>query len=180
MRLMWAGKARSEGAVKGSYLKNKATVFGIIQRQGDFRGWIVPDEKKNTLLPIVQRNVAPGSVVSTDKHKTYRKLSKLGYEHGVVDHHIDEWVRGIHHTNTIEGFWSHLKKGICSTHVSVSRQHLEKYVREFGFRFDHRHEPAQMLIDYSHKSEVLLSNTKDAIIKQAIEIFSMIRIVLRL
>jgi hypothetical protein len=53
-------------------------------------------------------------------------------------------VNGIHHTNRIEGFWSHLKRGISSTHVSVSRKHLQRYVDEFAFRYNNRHEPAEM------------------------------------
>ncbi len=53
-------------------------------------------------------------------------------------------MRGDIHVNTIEGFWSHLKRGIKSTHASVSRQHLQKYVDEFAFRYNNREAPAQM------------------------------------
>ncbi|SEK33977.1 transposase [Nitrosovibrio tenuis] len=74
----------------------------------------------------------------------YTSLKTLGYTHGKVNHNIDEWVRGIHHTNTIEGFWSHLKRGIKSTHASVSQKHLQKYVDEFAFRYNNRQAPADM------------------------------------
>lgn len=57
---------------------------------------------------------------------------------------IEEWVRGNCHTNSIEGFWSHLKRGISSTHVSVSGKHLQKYVGEFVFRYNNRQAPSEM------------------------------------
>jgi transposase len=139
------GKLRKhEGLGKGFYLKNKSTVFGMVEREGTLRSQVVANERRETLLPIVEANVAKGTTVSTDQHTTYKSLYKLGYKHGRVNHNIDEWVRGIHHTNTIEGFWSHLKRGISSTHVSVSGKHLQKYVAEFAFRYNNRQAPAAM------------------------------------
>jgi transposase len=129
---------------KGEYLKNKTTVFGMVERGGTLRGKVVPNDKIETLHPLILENVAPGTTVSTDQHRSYRKLSKMGYIHGRVNHDVDEWVRGNVHTNTIEGFWSHLKRGIKSTHVSVSKQHLQKYVDEFAFRYNNRDKPAEM------------------------------------
>ena len=55
-----------------------------------------------------------------------------------------EWKNGIYCTNRIEGFWSHLKRGIVSTHVAVSRKHMQKYVNEFAFRYNNREAPAEM------------------------------------
>jgi transposase-like protein len=129
---------------KGSYMRNKSTVMGIVERKGIVRGKVVPNDRKATLVPVILENVAAGSTVSTDTHISYRKLADLGYLHGKVNHQIEEWVNGIHHTNQIEGFWSHLKRGIRSTHVSVSKQHLQKYVNEFAFRYNNRGEPAEM------------------------------------
>jgi transposase-like protein len=139
------GKLRKfHGHGKGEYLKNKATVFGMVQRDGDLRGHVVPNDQLATLWPIIRDNVAIGSTVSTDTHRTYRRLRVLGFNHGRLNHNINEWKRGIHHTNTIEGFWSHLKRGIKSTHASVSKKHLQKYVDEFAFRFNNREAPAEM------------------------------------
>lgn len=129
---------------KGAYLKNKTTVFGMVERNGIFRGKVVPNEQRVTIFPIIQENVAQGTTLSTDTHGIYETVGKLGYNHGTVNHQIEEWVRGSVHTNNIEGFWSHLKRGISSTHVSVSRQHLQKYVDEFGFRYNNREAPAEM------------------------------------
>ena len=139
------GKIKDEGMHgKGSYLRNKTTVFGMIERGGNVRSQVVANERKVTLLPIIEKNVSKAAIVSTDTARSYRSLAKLGYNHGMVNHQIEEWVRGIHHTNSIEGFWSHLKRGIVSTHVAVSPQHLQKYVGEFGFRYNNRAAPAAM------------------------------------
>ena len=138
------GKIKVKKCGKGEYLKNKSTVFGMVERGGDLRSQVVPNEQRATLLPIVQKNVKAGTVISTDTHSSYSPLNKLGYDHGKVNHNIDEWVNGIHYTNTIEGFWSHLKRGIKSTHASVSRKHLQKYVDEFAFRYNNRQAPAEM------------------------------------
>jgi len=135
------GKVQGKGR---RYVGNKSTVVGIVQREGDVRGFVVSDVKRKTLLPLVRKNVAEGSRVSTDTYASYGKLKKLGYKHGMVNHDIDEWVKGIYSTNTIEGFWSHLKRGIKSTHASVSRKHLQRYVDEFVFRYNNRQEPAVM------------------------------------
>lgn len=132
------------GFGKGEYLKNKTTVMGLVQRGGNIRTTIIANERMETMLPIVQANVARGTTVSTDTHGAYSALRKLGYRHGKVNHNIDQWKSGIHCTNTIEGFWSHLKRGIKSTHASVSKQHLQRYVDEFSFRFNNRDEPAAM------------------------------------
>jgi transposase len=129
---------------KDQYLANKTTVLGMVERGGYLRGNVVKNERRETLVPIIKANVAPGTTLSTDTHKSHRKLGKHGFNHGAVNHKIEEWVNGIHHTNTIEGFWSHLKRGISSTHVFVSKKHAQKYVDEFAFRYNNRHAPAEM------------------------------------
>ena len=123
---------------------NKTIVLGMAQRDGQLRSKVVKSTSALTLIPEVMENVAPGTTVSTDEWQPYKNLPALGYVHVSVAHKADEWVKGQHHTNTLEGFWSHLKRGIRSTHCSVSRQHLQKYVDEFAFRFNTRHEPAEM------------------------------------
>jgi transposase-like protein len=135
---------RRRGKQIAGHLDNKSCVMGMVERGGAFKGQVVPDAKKTSLLPIVLKNVAQGSVVNTDTLMSYHRLSKLGYQHVALNHIRDEYINGIHHTNRIEGFWSHLKRGISSTHVSVSRKHLQRYVNEFAFRYNNRHEPADM------------------------------------
>jgi transposase-like protein len=116
----------------------------MLERNGDVRAQIVPDAKSSTLVPIIEANVEPGSVISTDEYQTYKNLPKHGYQHGTVEHGAGQYVSGIHHTNSIEGFWSHFKRGVLSTHVHVSPQHAQKYVEEFAFRYNLRKDPAAM------------------------------------
>ena len=95
-------------------------------------------------LGHILANVREGATVSTDELASYAKLSRLGYRHGRVNHSADQWVNGIHHTNSIEGFWSQLKRSIRGTHVHVSAKHLPKYLGEFEYRFNMRHFPEVM------------------------------------
>jgi predicted RNA-binding Zn-ribbon protein involved in translation (DUF1610 family) len=124
---------------------DKAIVLGIVQRGGPLVGKVVKSTGKMRLIPPIMENVATGTTVSSDEWNVYKRyLPTLGYKHGYVNHSAGEYVRDGHHTNTLEGFWSHLKRGIRSTHVSVSKRHLQKYVDEFAFRFNNREDPADM------------------------------------
>ena len=71
----------------------------------------------------------------------YKTLHRLGYIHESVNHSISEYVRGVAHTNTIEGFWGQLKRSIDGTYHAVSPKHLQHYVDEFSFRYNHRTVP---------------------------------------
>jgi transposase-like protein len=129
---------------QGQNLENKTIVLGMVERGGAIKNQIVPDTKRLTLRKVIRDNVRHGSTISSDEHMAYRKLASRGYIHGMVNHSQEQWVNGIHHTNSIEGFWSHLKRGIKSTHAAVSRKHLQKYVDEFAFRYNNRQAPAEM------------------------------------
>jgi transposase len=112
----------------------------MLEREGDVMTRIV----ENILETHIVENVRKGATVSTDELKSYAKLARLGYKHGAVNHAAEEWTRGVHHTNSLEGFWSLLKRSIRGTHVHVSRKHLAKYLGEFEFRWNSRHSPAMM------------------------------------
>lgn len=124
---------------------DKAIVLGIAQRGGPLLGKVVASTGKMDLIPPIMENVAPGTHIHSDEWTVYKRyLNVLGYKHSFVAHKMDEFVRGDTHTNTLEGFWSHLKRGIRSTHVAVSKKHLQRYVDEFAFRFNNRDNPAEM------------------------------------
>lgn len=99
----------------------------------------VPDIHLTTLSKLIEQNVVPGTKISTDEMTSYNALQRSPYEHGTVNHNQGEYVRGIHHTNTIEGHWSLLKRAIRGTHTHVSPKHLWKYVCEFSYRRNMRH-----------------------------------------
>jgi transposase len=123
---------------------NKSVVFGMLERGGDVMTKVVPSTEGEILRKHIKENVCLGSTVSTDEYAAYRGLSRMGFSHGSVNHSQDEWVRGVHHTNGIEGFWSMLKRSIRGTHVHVSKKHLSKYLGEFEFRYNLRHSPHLM------------------------------------
>ena len=123
---------------------NKTVVFGMVERGGSVRAGPVPNVRRKTLEPIIYNNVQRGSIVSTDELRSYALLKNAPYEHGKVNHSAEEWAHGIHHTNTIEGYWSRLKNSIKGTHVHVSKQHLWLYVSEFSYRYNMRQHPEIM------------------------------------
>jgi transposase len=97
------------GVAKGGATKsrtNKIVVFGMVERGGRIIAGPVPDASAYTLEGIIYENVANDATISTDKHGSYRDLGKTYQEHGTVDHGAKEYVRGIHHVNTLESHWS--------------------------------------------------------------------------
>jgi transposase-like protein len=136
---------KRKGAGRGVGIrKGKTHVFGLVKRGGDVMTHVVPDATARTLEPLIFRNVRRGSRISTDEFGTYRGLSRLGYRHESINHNDGEYVRDKVHTNTIENFWSQLKRSIRGTHIHVSRKHLPKYLGEFEFRYNMRSSPGQM------------------------------------
>jgi transposase len=136
---------KRSGGKRGRGAPGKTVVFGMVERQGDVITRVVENVRRSTLEPHIVDNVRKGSTVSTDELQSYAKLARLGYEHVAVNHSQEIWVRGKHHTNTLEGFWSLVKRSIRGTHVHVSRKHLSKYLGEFEFRWNCRHAPERML-----------------------------------
>jgi transposase len=129
---------------RGRGAAGKTVVFGMVERNGNVMTKIVPNVRRNTLVPIIEENVKAGSTISTDELHSYKVLNTKGYTHGMVEHGVEEYVRGIHHTNSIEGFWSRLKNSIKGTHVHVSKKHLQKYLVEFEYRYNMRANPSLM------------------------------------
>lgn len=78
-----------------------------------------------------------GSTVYTDEYRPYRSLSK-DFNHDFVKHNVAEYVKGMAHTNGIEGFWAILKRGIIGIYHHISAKHLFRYVNEFSFRYNNR------------------------------------------
>ena len=137
------GKAKGAGR-HGPTTGDKTILIGMLQRGDYVKAKIVPNVRRVTLRPIIKENILPGSTISTDELRSYAVLPAHGYKHGSVNHRGDQWVNGIHHVNGIENFWKHLKCGIRSTHIHVSRKYLQNYVEEFGFRYNNRKEPQAM------------------------------------
>lgn len=116
---------------------DKTVVFGAVQRHGKVRAMVIPDRTNNTLLSVMVSNVQKDSLMVSDEYYHPNMLSPL-YKHVVMQHKIAEYVRGAFHTNTIEGFWAILKRGIYGVYHNVSPKHLQRYCDEFTARYNSR------------------------------------------
>ena len=122
---------KRKGGKRGRGAPGKTVVFGMLERSGDVMTRVVKNVRTATLKPVILEKVKKGAIVSSDELKSYNFLSSKGYKHGSVNHSADQWVDGIHHVNTLEGYWSRLKNSIRGTHIHVSAKHLPKYLGEF-------------------------------------------------
>ena len=129
---------------RGRGAEGKTPILGVLERQGDIHAKVAGDVKARTVMPNIIENVVSGSTVCTDELRSYNGIGKAGFIHLRVNHSANEYVHGIAHTNSLEGFWSHLKRSILGTHGWVSRKYLQQYVDEFAFRFNTRHSPSEM------------------------------------
>jgi transposase-like protein len=126
---------RVEGT-QGRSLKTKTPVFGMVQRDGSVVSKKTDDVQGNTLLPIIKQFVKDGTRIYTDEYIGYNTLVESEYTHAVVNHGAQQYVDGDSHTNTIEGFWSQLKRSIYGIHHFVSAKYLQSYVDEAVFRYN--------------------------------------------
>lgn len=139
----YVGGRRSRGK-RGRGAPGKTIIMGVKEREGRITVEVIPNIKKATLRDVVLRNVEPGSTVSTDELMSYNLLEDDGYRHGTVKHGAKEFARYdarhdvVHHTNHVESLWRLFKKSVTSTHIHVSRKHMDRYLREFTFRSNHR------------------------------------------
>jgi transposase len=128
---------------------DRTTVFGMAQRgqdgaHGKVAAVVVESASKAELLPHIKTKVMPESTVYTDEWHTYDSLGKIGYTHERVHHAEKIHVSGHVHTQTIEGFWSLVKRGISGTYHAVSTKHLQHYLDEYVFRYNSRENPIGM------------------------------------
>jgi transposase len=123
---------------------DKAIVLGMAERNGEIITRVIDSRHKDDVWPELMQNLRDGSTVATDEAAVFSQIWRLGFNHGTVNHRAKEYVRGPVHINTIEAFWGNLKRGIKGTYVSVSKQHLQKYLWEFEFRHNLRKRPDLM------------------------------------
>ncbi len=124
-------KHKSKKTSPGGGYKGKATVMGLMERGGGVRAKVLPNSTGLVIKPEVRKHVAPGTNLITDTHGAYRGLSDE-YMHEIVNHAY-EYVRGNVHTNSLENFWSLLKRTLKGTYVAVDVPHLDAYLDEQCF-----------------------------------------------
>lgn len=137
------GKPRAHTATAP---RNKTAVFGMVQRKAKVIAKVVPDAKASTLHPLIAKHIpaADGTTVYTDEFASYDGLKRMGYTHQTIQHVAKVYVSGSAHTQTIDGFWSLVKRGVDGVYHSVSRQHLQSYLDEYAFRYNHRDDALPM------------------------------------
>tara|TARA_R110000868_G_scaffold80875_7_gene229274 strand:- start:3110 stop:4054 length:945 start_codon:yes stop_codon:yes gene_type:complete len=117
--------------------QGKEIVFSLVERGGRVRSMHVHSVTAKTLRPILLAQLDGKTALMTDDAGQYRAMKK-DFTHEVVNHGAGEYVRGDAHTNTIEGYFSVMKRGITGTYHHVSQQHLKRYLAEFDFRYNER------------------------------------------
>ena len=137
------GKEKNKHANKrlraGRGAVGKAPVVSLVERDGKVRSMHLPEVTAKTLRPILERHIDRKTYLMTDEARVYPAVTGDFAGHGSVNHSGGEYVRGIFwHTNTVENYFSILKRGIVGTFHHVSQQHLARYVAEFDFRYNER------------------------------------------
>lgn len=132
-------KSGKDNARQKEAIAAKTVVMGAVQRGGKARLLIVPDNKAKTHGDFLNEMIDPqGTRLLTDKTNRLDKVA-VGFNRHSVDHGKGEYVRGDVHANTIEGFWSHIKRSITGTHKVVSRKYLQEYLNAFVFHRNNRY-----------------------------------------
>jgi transposase-like protein len=134
----WSKRSHAQGG----HLSNKTMVIGAISRKGNVVCQMIEEAGFHTLENFVKETVSKKvTLMATDENPGYRHLGAHGFVHQTVSHHQAQYVVGSTHTNTIEGFWSLLKRGIVGSYHKVSKDYLPLYLNEFAFRYNHRNDP---------------------------------------
>jgi len=134
-----SNKKRAALLASGELWGNKTAVVAMVQRDGEVRTQVVHTQKptRADVYPIIQATVSDDAQLITDSSTMYHSL-KHTYKHESVNHVAREYVRGDFHTNSVEGFFGQLKRGIIGIYHYVSPKHLHRYCHEFGYRWNTR------------------------------------------
>ena len=135
---------------RGRGAANKVPVFGILERNGIVKVNVVKDVRAETLLSLTVKTVRRGSIVYTDKFKSYDSLMFCGYRHLKIDHR-KRFASGKVYINGVEGFWSYAKERLIKYH-GVSKEKFPLYLKEMEFRYNNKSKPifnslAQLIVN---------------------------------
>jgi transposase len=127
--------------------KKKTPIVAMVERNGRVVAKAAPDVKGSTLLGYVHEYILPSTTIYTDELRGYDGIKTMrgkdgrraGYNHRRINHSSRVYVIGDVHTNTVEGFWSLIKRGIGGVYHSVSQKYLQTYLDEYSFRYNRRH-----------------------------------------
>ena len=141
---------RRSGKGRG-YIANKTAVFGAVERKGRVKTAHVDTVRSKVNSRLIRKHVMPSALVYTDEGREFASLGQRGYRHRRIYHDSKVYVTGDVHTNTIEGFWSLVKRGISGVYHAVSQKHLQSYLNEYAFRYSHRSDEQPMFQTMLHQ-----------------------------
>lgn len=127
---------------QGNFIENKVGIMGFVSRDGQVKTEVMNDRK--TFKERVRDNVAPEATIVTDSHAGYEGLNVEFFKHEVVNKMAGEYRRDDWHVNTIEGFWSQLKRMLKGTHIHCQAKYLQLYADEAAFRYMNRGRQSEM------------------------------------
>ncbi len=141
--MYYGGKSKGKSGRPMRGDKQKSPVIGMVERStpervGRVKALATPDVTTSQVLGLVHEYVLPKSTVFTDEYPIYDRLGARVNEHKRINHSSKVYVMGDVHTNTIEGFWSLVKRGIGGVYHSVSQKYLQTYLNEYSFRYNRR------------------------------------------
>ncbi len=116
-------------------------MLGVVERKGRIVARVTAELTIAASSALVKEYVLPETMIYTDEAPGFRAVGRLegmGYEHKRINHSQKVYVIGDVHTNTIEGFWSLVKRGIGGVYHSVSAKYLQSYLDEYSFRYNRR------------------------------------------
>src|SRR3954453_18963892 len=130
------GKAKNRAYAKK--LPRHEPVVALVERKGRVKSFHVPNATATNLKPILKEEISSKSDLRTDESAIYTEIGKSFASHETVNHSVKEYVRDAAHANTVEGYFSILKRGIYGVDHHVSQEHLKRYLAEFDFRYNYR------------------------------------------
>lgn len=118
---------------------HKRAIVSLVERGGRVISFHVPDLTSKVVRPLIVKHASRKSRLNTDEASRYKKIGReFEGGHGTVNHSIEQYVNGRDTTNTVEGFFSIFKRGMVGVYQHCGEQHLQRYVTEFDFRYNHR------------------------------------------
>jgi transposase-like protein len=133
------GKPRNPGVSKRGRGTKKQCVLAMVERGGKVRTKPIANVTAKTLQGAIRENIATTSTIYTDENSAYKGIgNEYDGGHHTTTHSKREYVRGDVHSNTVEGFFSLVKRGITGIYHAVSKEHLHRYLSEYEFRYNHR------------------------------------------
>lgn len=131
-------QARRESGLNFTGMEHKQAVIGLLEREGRIKLHVLKKANGKNIKPIIKETVSEDASIVTDGFRAYAGLDKDHKDHQILNKEKEEYVRGEFHTNTLEGFWTLLKRGIYGQYHKVSVKHLQAYLNEFTFKYNYR------------------------------------------